>query len=167
MQAFDSVLAIAFGSMLGVYALVAGLGYYYFGRDAATLVTSDLATDTPFAGKAILIPGLTVANFMAGCVLLNAYTTYPSLLLVIQARPCVPMQSTRCKGPPNRTRMTLDFAASLSARVAACSCPSSCYECKQMRQQWYLHQAAWLGGCKWGCTCRTCCGACSRIRGIA
>ena len=87
MQAFDHVLAIAFGSMLAVYGLVAGLGYYYFGRDAATLVTSDLATDTPFAGKAILVPGLTVANFMAGCVLLNAYTTYPSLLLVIQVRP--------------------------------------------------------------------------------
>lgn len=82
------MLAIAFGTMLVVYSLVAGLGYYYFGRDAATLVTSDLATDTPFAGKSILIPGFTVANFMAGCVLLNAYTTYPSLLLVIQVCSC-------------------------------------------------------------------------------
>ena len=120
MQAFDSVLAIAFGSMLGVYALVAGLGYYYFGRDAATLVTSDLATDTPFAGKAVLIPGLTVANFMAGCVLLNAYTTYPSLLLVIQACSRVPTHTFSAQQhPPEAPRIILDPAALLAAHVTA------------------------------------------------
>lgn len=50
MQAFDSVINYAFTSMLVIYAIVAGLGYYYFGNAASTLITDDLAANSPFTG---------------------------------------------------------------------------------------------------------------------
>ena len=50
MQAFDSVINYAFTAMLVIYAIVAGLGYYYFGNAASTLITDDLATNSPFTG---------------------------------------------------------------------------------------------------------------------
>ena len=34
----------------------------------------------------IVIPGLTVDKLVAACILVNAYTTYPCLILVIQVR---------------------------------------------------------------------------------
>ena len=149
--------------MLVVYATVAGLGYYYFGNAASTLITDDLATNSPFTGHwvrchfapldehiiicipyivygicgsthiccrcmqnihnlscgplldsyhfslesaaadgeslklsvtngfshqaasmQILFRGLTVDHLVSTCILVNAYTTYPCLVLVIQ-----------------------------------------------------------------------------------
>ena len=84
MQDFDRVLNISFSLMLVVYGTVAGLGYYYFGNSAHTLVTTDLTLNSPFRGHALLLPGLTVDKLVAVCVLLNAYSTYPSLVLVMQ-----------------------------------------------------------------------------------
>ena len=46
LQAFDSVINYAFTAMLVIYAIVAGLGYYYFGNAASTLITDDLATNS-------------------------------------------------------------------------------------------------------------------------
>ncbi|CAK0784981.1 hypothetical protein CVIRNUC_008186 [Coccomyxa viridis] len=83
-QAFDSVINWAFTAMLIIYGAVAGLGYYYFGDAASTLITEDLATNSPFVGRSIIIPGLTVDKLVAACILVNAYTTYPCLILVIQ-----------------------------------------------------------------------------------
>ena len=36
----------------------------------------------------LLVPGLTVDKVVVLCILVNAYTTYPCLVLVIQARSC-------------------------------------------------------------------------------
>ena len=36
--------------MAVVYGLVAGLGYYYFGDAASTLVTNDLTNNSPYTG---------------------------------------------------------------------------------------------------------------------
>lgn len=83
-QDFDTVLNISFSLMLGVYAAVAALGYYYFGSSAHTLVTTDLARNSPFTGHHLLLPGLTVDKLVSLSILLNAYSTYPSLVLVMQ-----------------------------------------------------------------------------------
>ena len=37
--------------MAVVYGLVAGLGYYYFGDAASTLVTNDLTNNSPYTGR--------------------------------------------------------------------------------------------------------------------
>lgn len=68
----------------GHAGLAGGAGYYYFGSSASPLVTTDLAHKAPFSGHALLLPGVTVDRIVAGCVLINAYTTYPCLILVIQ-----------------------------------------------------------------------------------
>lgn len=83
-QDFDSVLNLSFGLMLGVYGAVAALGYYYFGNSAHTLVTTDLARNSPFTGHYLILPGLTVDKLVALSILMNAYSTYPSLVLVMQ-----------------------------------------------------------------------------------
>ena len=41
---FKRVLLVALGVMTGVYALMGSVGYFYFGNEAAQLVTSDLET---------------------------------------------------------------------------------------------------------------------------
>ena len=53
MQAFDSVINWAFTAMLVIYGTVAGLGYYYFGDAASTLITDDLANNSPFTGRSV------------------------------------------------------------------------------------------------------------------
>ena len=129
-QAFDTVINRAFLAMLVIYAIVAGLGYYYFGDAASVLITDDLAINSPFTGRSvrmvstsrqclkshsfvatcsthshnsmiqlrctllcvqILIPGFTVDKLVSLCILVNAYTTYPCLVLVIQARLALPL----------------------------------------------------------------------------
>ncbi|CAL8462945.1 g2479 [Coccomyxa elongata] len=83
-RAFDKVINLAFTAMLIIYGIVAGLGYYYFGDAASTLITDDLARNSPFTGHSVLLPGFTVDKLVALCILVNAYTTYPCLILVIQ-----------------------------------------------------------------------------------
>ena len=83
-QDFDTVLNISFSLMLAVYGTVATLGYYYFGSSAHTLLTTDLARNSPFTGHYFLLPGLTADKLVALSILLNAYSTYPSLVLVMQ-----------------------------------------------------------------------------------
>lgn len=53
MQAFDKVINLAFTAMLIIYGIVAGLGYYYFGDAASTLITDDLARNSPFTGHSV------------------------------------------------------------------------------------------------------------------
>lgn len=178
MQAFDTVINLAFTAMLVIYGAVAGLGYYYFGDAASTLITEDLAANSPFTGRSvstsfvsqvsccsdfchciqlmccvackgllgalvatlqlhhqcscgmcqcsvtccaenlrqlwlsiwtcllhahpgsradqavcmqILIPGLTVDKLVAACILMNAWSTYPCLILVVSV--CVRSKS--------------------------------------------------------------------------
>ena len=50
-QDFNKVIYASFTAMAVVYGLVAGLGYYYFGDAASTLVTNDLATNSPYTGR--------------------------------------------------------------------------------------------------------------------
>ena len=52
-QAFDKVINLAFTAMLIIYGIVAGLGYYYFGDAASTLITDDLARNSPFTGHSV------------------------------------------------------------------------------------------------------------------
>ena len=54
-QAFDTVINSAFAAMLVIYAIVAGLGYYYFGDTASVLITDDLASNSPFTGRSVRI----------------------------------------------------------------------------------------------------------------
>lgn len=75
---------MSFSLMLIVYGAVAGLGYYYFGSSAHTLLTTDLARNSPFTGHYLLLPGMTVDKLVSLSILLNAYSTYPSLVLVMQ-----------------------------------------------------------------------------------
>ena len=53
LQAFDTVINWAFTAMLVIYSAVAGLGYYYFGDAASTLITDDLANNSPFTGRSV------------------------------------------------------------------------------------------------------------------
>jgi hypothetical protein len=49
-QDFNTVIYVSFAAMAVVYGLVAGLGYYYFGDAASTLVTNDLTNNSPYTG---------------------------------------------------------------------------------------------------------------------
>lgn len=84
MQEFDHVLTLAFSTMLVLYGTVAACGYYYWGWSAHELVTSDLELNSPWSGVALAGSGLTLDRLVSGCILVNAATTYPSLLMVIQ-----------------------------------------------------------------------------------
>ena len=53
-QAFDTVINWAFTAMLLIYGAVAGLGYFYFGDAASTLITDDLANNSPFTGRSVI-----------------------------------------------------------------------------------------------------------------
>lgn len=55
-QKFDTVINWAFTAMLVIYGAVAGLGYYYFGDAASTLITDDLASNSPFIGRSVSYP---------------------------------------------------------------------------------------------------------------
>ena len=50
-QDFNKVIYASFTAMAVVYGLVAGLGYYYFGDAASTLVTNDLTNNSPYTGR--------------------------------------------------------------------------------------------------------------------
>ena len=103
--------------MLGVYSTVAALGYYYFGSSAHTLLTTDLARNSPFSGRYFLLPGLTADKLVALSIMLNAYSTYPSLVLVMQVRP--PAMQLGCIKPPCRANMFL--LADLAVNTHLCS----------------------------------------------
>ena len=70
--------------MFILYGIVAVCGYYYFGSSAHELVTEDLAIDSPVKDVSLLIPGFTIDKLVSACILVNVFTTYPNLLLVIQ-----------------------------------------------------------------------------------
>lgn len=80
------MLNLGFTSMLILYGVVAGCGYFYWGCGAHELVTLDLQLDSPLSDVSLLIPGLTLDRLVSACILVNALTTYPSLLMVIQVR---------------------------------------------------------------------------------
>eukprot|EP00884_Botryococcus_braunii_P012581 jgi/Botrbrau1/21323/Bobra.0184s0033.1 len=102
-QAFDSVLVAGFSLMGTVYGLVAAAGYYYFGDLSAEIITDSLARDSPFAGRSLLVPGVTIDRIVALCILLKAYTTYPCLVMVLQVcpqyLPCCGRMQTRQRPP--------------------------------------------------------------------
>lgn len=85
MQEFDAVLNLGFSTMLVLYAAVAICGYYYFGWGAHELVTADLKVNSAVSGVSLLIQGLTVDKLVSAFILCNTFTTYPNLLLVVQA----------------------------------------------------------------------------------
>ena len=83
-QEFDKCLNISFALMLTIYGSVAALGYYYWGDLASVLITTDLAQRSPFTSHWLFLRALTVDNVVSWCILVNAYTTYPNLILVMQ-----------------------------------------------------------------------------------
>jgi len=60
--------------------------YYYFGNATSPLITADLAFRAPFAGRSFVFPGLTIEKLVDMFVAVNAYTTYPLLVVVLQVR---------------------------------------------------------------------------------
>ena len=86
LQDFPKVVASSFGLMALFYGMICALGYYYFGRVAADLVTVDLANNSIFTGHWVLLPAFTADKLVEACILVNAFTTYPLILLVIQVR---------------------------------------------------------------------------------
>ena len=85
LQDFAKVLNFELTNMLVLYGAVAVCGYYYFGRAAHTLVTEDLASDSPVKGISLIFPGFTIFKLVSALILLNVFKTYPNLLLVKQA----------------------------------------------------------------------------------
>ena len=58
--------------------------YFYFGDQTSELITADLAERSPFSGRSLLVSGLTLDRFVNVCIALNAWTTYPVLVVVLQ-----------------------------------------------------------------------------------
>ncbi|KAK9806857.1 hypothetical protein WJX72_005136 [[Myrmecia] bisecta] len=116
-QDFDIVLNLAFGSMFIVYGLVSSCGYYYFGSAASELITTDLATNSFFTGR-FLLPGVTVDRVVTACILVNAYTTYPSLVLVIQDMIVSVLPWANIHGSPRQPRRGVGQAIRLSVFAA-------------------------------------------------
>ena len=70
-----------------LYGGIAAAGYYYFGDGSAQVVTANLKDDSPFSGSVSAlfgVPGLSLDNAIGGFVLLNAFTTYPALIMIVQ-----------------------------------------------------------------------------------
>ena len=68
-----------------LYGGIAAAGYYYFGDASKQVVTANLKEDAPFSGGALFnVRGLTLDNAIGGFVLLNAFTTYPALIMIVQ-----------------------------------------------------------------------------------
>ena len=86
--AFPAVLNAAFLAMAAAYGATAMAGYFYFGDAASPVVTSNLAADAPFAGAPLLPPpfppSLTADALVGWAVLANAFSTYPSMVMVVQ-----------------------------------------------------------------------------------
>ena len=58
--------------------------YWYFGDRTSAIITRDLSLRAPFAGHSVLVKGLTVVRIVDIFVAVNAYTTYPLLVVVLQ-----------------------------------------------------------------------------------
>lgn len=58
--------------------------YWYFGNRTSAIITRDLSLRAPFAGRSFVVPGLTVVRLVDVFVAVNAYTTYPLLVVVLQ-----------------------------------------------------------------------------------
>ena len=58
--------------------------YFYFGTGTSELITADLAAKSPFAGRSLLLTGLTVDRCVNLLIALNAWTTYPLIVVVLQ-----------------------------------------------------------------------------------
>jgi len=69
-----------------LYGGIAAAGYYYFGDGSQQVVTANLKENSPFGSGSSLfdIPGLSLDNAIGGFVLLNAFTTYPALIMIVQ-----------------------------------------------------------------------------------
>jgi vesicular inhibitory amino acid transporter len=81
---FGRVLNVAFIAMAVIYSATAGFGYWYFGDRTSAIITRDLSLRAPFAGHSFLVQGLTVVRIVDIFVAVNAYTTYPLLVVVLQ-----------------------------------------------------------------------------------
>jgi vesicular inhibitory amino acid transporter len=78
---FPRVLDGAFLAMGLAYGATAATGYYYFGDAASPVITANLASDAPFSGRlSSLIP-----RAVGWAVLANAFSTYPSMVMVVQS----------------------------------------------------------------------------------
>ena len=68
LQDFPKVVASSFGLMALFYGMICALGYYYFGRVAADLVTVDLANNSIFTGHWVLLPAFTADKLVEACI---------------------------------------------------------------------------------------------------
>lgn len=127
---FPSVLTASFSAMGFLYGGVALSGYWYYGDTAKQVATASLASDSPFGGV-VKVRGfkITLDAAVGAAVLLNAVTTYPALVMIVQetlwavANPWRGRRSGVAALPPRRLRAAPRLAlrlavASVSAAVS-------------------------------------------------
>lgn len=82
---FPRVLNTSFAAMAALYGGVAVAGYYYYGDGAHQVVTASLARDSPFSRDFKLGPAsVSLDDAVGAAILLNAVTTYPALVMIVQ-----------------------------------------------------------------------------------
>ena len=78
---FPRVLDGAFLAMGLAYGATAAAGYHYFGDAAGPVITANLASDAPFSGAL----SSSIPRAVGWAVLANAFSTYPSMVMVVQS----------------------------------------------------------------------------------
>ena len=137
------VLDAAFAVMGLLYGGIAAAGYYYFGDGSRQVITANLKENSPFGtGSFLNIPGLTLDNAIGGFVLLNAFTTYPALIMIVQDMiwalfsPIWARRGTNAQGIPSPVppmqplpRLVLRLAAATLTAAVAVGAYSSVADC--------------------------------------
>lgn len=84
---FPQALAAAFSIIAAAYAVVAAVGYWYWGNAVSPLATFDLATNSPYSssnGMALLGGWLQIDRILAALVLVTCSAKIPALVMVIE-----------------------------------------------------------------------------------
>ena len=84
---FPRALAAAFSIIAAAYAMVAAVGYWYWGNTVSPLATFDLATNSPYSsssGQSFLGGWLKIDKCLAALVLITCSAKIPALVMVIE-----------------------------------------------------------------------------------
>jgi solute carrier family 32 (vesicular inhibitory amino acid transporter) len=120
---FPAVLNTSFAAMAALYGGVAVAGYYYYGDGAQQVVTASLARDSPFSRDfKVGFASVSLDDAVGAAILLNAVTTYPALVMIVQETLWAvanPWSGAGARAPPRRLRPAPRLALRLA--VAAVS----------------------------------------------
>lgn len=84
---FPRALAAAFSIIAAAYAMVAAVGYWYWGNAVSPLATFDLSTNSPYSsssGMDLLGGWLKIDRILAALVLITCSAKIPALVMVIE-----------------------------------------------------------------------------------